>query len=143
MENIKPMLAMPLCMNVLPCIYYDARALFVTLKALQVASFSSVNLHIRLHGTVGQNGKSHSEIVLEVIVLRYDISAYHWPSQVPRIPKKNCKRPTKVGKAKSKARNRGSQILIIFSCHYDHLVLIMHRFHYFLVSRSLRSKRPY
>ena len=56
---------------------------------------------------------------------------------------KNYKRPTKVGKAKSKARNRGSQILTIFSCHYDHLVLIMHRFHYFLVSRSLRSKRPY
>ena len=37
--------------------------------------------------------------------------------------KKNCKRPTKVGKAKFKARDWKSQILTIFKCHCDHLVL--------------------
>ena len=56
---------------------------------------------------------------------------------------KNYKRQTKVRKAISKARDKGSQIMTIFSCHCDHLVLIMHRFHYFLVSRSLSSKRPH
>ena len=57
--------------------------------------------------------------------------------------KKNYKRPKKEGKVKSKARHWESLNLISLTSQSDHLVLISHRFLYFLVSRSLRSKRPH
>ena len=51
-----------------------------------IVPFASLDFYY-IYITVSQNGKSDSEIVLRVIVLRYDISAYHWSSWVPMIHK--------------------------------------------------------